>query len=52
MHFLYETDLSVMFVADLAQAMRSKGRQIVSADSVYADPMAKRISDSAVASGT
>lgn len=41
-----------MFVADLAEALCSKGWQIVSANSVYTDPVAKRIPDSAVANGT
>ncbi len=52
MMLLHETDLAALFVADLAQALRAKGWQIVPADAVYADPVAKLIPDSEVSNGT
>lgn len=52
MMLLHETDLAALFVADLAKALRAKGWQIVAADEVYADPLAKIIPDSEVTNGT
>ena len=52
MLLLHETDLAALFVADLAKALRAKGWQIVPADAVYADPVAKMIPNSDVTNGT
>ncbi len=52
MLLLHETDLSAMYIDDLATALRAKGWQIVSADSVYADPMAAMVPNSDVTNGT
>lgn len=52
MMLLHETDLAALFVADLAKALRAKGWQIVAADEVYADPLARIIPDSEVTNGT
>ena len=52
MLLLHDTDLAALFVADLAKALRAKGWQIVPADTVYADPLAKIIPDSEVTNGT
>lgn len=52
MLLLHETDLAALFVADLAKALRAKGWQIVPADAVYADPLAKLVPDSEVTNGT
>jgi peptidoglycan-N-acetylglucosamine deacetylase len=52
MMLLHETDLSAMYIDDLANALRAKGWQIVSADSVYADPMARIDPNPDVANGT
>jgi peptidoglycan-N-acetylglucosamine deacetylase len=52
MLLLHETDLAAMFVDDLAKALRAKGWEIVPADKVYADPMAKMIPNSDVTNGT
>jgi peptidoglycan-N-acetylglucosamine deacetylase len=52
MLLLHETDLAAIFVDDLAHTLRAKGWKIVSADSVYADPMAATIPDSDVTNGT
>lgn len=52
MLLLHETDLAALFVGDLARALRAKGWEIVSADSVYDDPMAAMIPNSEVTNGT
>jgi peptidoglycan-N-acetylglucosamine deacetylase len=52
MLLLHETDLAAMYVDDLAQALRSDGWEIVSADTAYADSMAKMIPDPKFADGT
>lgn len=52
MLLLHETDLAALFVADLAKALRAKGWQIVPADAVYADPLARTIPNSDVTNGT
>jgi peptidoglycan-N-acetylglucosamine deacetylase len=52
MLLLHETDLAALYVADLAQALRADGWEIVSADAVYADPMAKMMPDPDYADGT
>lgn len=38
---LHETDIAALFIADLVQALRDDGWEIVSADAAYADPVAK-----------
>jgi peptidoglycan-N-acetylglucosamine deacetylase len=52
MLLLHETDLAALFVDDLARALRAKGWQIVPADAVYADPVAKMVPNSDVTNGT
>ena len=52
MLLLHETDLATMYVADLARALRADGWEIVPADAVYADPMAKMQPDPDYADGT
>jgi peptidoglycan-N-acetylglucosamine deacetylase len=52
MLLLHETDLGAMYIDDLANALRKKGWQIVSAESVYADPMADLVPNSDVTNGT
>ncbi len=52
MLLLHETDLAALYVADLAKALRADGWEIVSADAVYADPMAKMMPDPDYADGT
>jgi peptidoglycan-N-acetylglucosamine deacetylase len=52
MLLLHETDLAALYVADLAKALRADGWEIVSADTAYADPMAKMQPEVAFADGT
>lgn len=52
MLLLHETDLAALFVGDLARALRAHGWEIVSADSVYSDPVATMIPNSDVTNGT
>jgi len=52
MILLHETDLTAMFVDDLAKALRDDGWQIVSADEAYADPIADMEPDVEFADGT
>jgi peptidoglycan-N-acetylglucosamine deacetylase len=52
MLLLHDTDLAALFVADLAKALRAKGWQIVPADAVYADRLARTIPNSDVTNGT
>lgn len=52
MLLLHETDLAALYVADLAKALRADGWTIVSADTAYADPLAKMMPDPQYANGT
>ena len=52
MLLLHETDLAALYVEDLVKALRADGWKIVSADSVYADPMADAKPVIAHANGT
>jgi peptidoglycan-N-acetylglucosamine deacetylase len=52
MMLLHETDLAAMYIDDLANALRAKGWEIVSADSVYTDPIAAMEPKTGVANGT
>lgn len=38
---LHETDIAALFIADLVAALRAKGWTIVTADTAYADPIAR-----------
>lgn len=51
MLLLHESDLAAMYVDDLAKALREDGWQIVTADTAYADPMAKMMPDTEYANG-
>jgi peptidoglycan-N-acetylglucosamine deacetylase len=52
MLLLHETDLAALYVDDLAKALRADGWEIVSADTAYADPMAKMVPNPKYADGT
>ncbi|MBX3594413.1 MAG: polysaccharide deacetylase family protein [Sphingomonas sp.] len=49
---LHETDLAALFVGDLVRALRARGWRIVTADTAYADPIAKLRPDTPAAQGT
>jgi peptidoglycan/xylan/chitin deacetylase (PgdA/CDA1 family) len=42
---LHETDLAALFIADLVEALRSDGWEIVTADEAFADPISKLFPD-------
>ncbi|NJM49884.1 MAG: polysaccharide deacetylase family protein [Sphingomonadales bacterium] len=52
MLLLHETDLAALYIDDLAAALRRDGWEIVTADSVYNDPMAQISPDPDFADGT
>jgi peptidoglycan/xylan/chitin deacetylase (PgdA/CDA1 family) len=49
---LHETDLAALFVADLVEALRADGWEIVTADEAFADPIGKLFPDVPSARGT
>jgi peptidoglycan-N-acetylglucosamine deacetylase len=52
MLLLHDTDLAAMYADDLAKALRADGWEIVSADTAYADPLAKMTPNPEFADGT
>ena len=42
---LHETDLAALFIAELVEALRSDGWEIVTADEAFADPISKLFPD-------
>jgi peptidoglycan-N-acetylglucosamine deacetylase len=52
MLLLHETDLAALYITDLAKALRDDGWEIVTADAVYNDPMAKLQPKAEFADGT
>jgi peptidoglycan-N-acetylglucosamine deacetylase len=49
---LHETDLAALFVADLVEALRADGWEIVTADQAFADPISRLFPDVPSARGT
>lgn len=49
---LHETDLAALWIADLVDALRARGWQIVTADEAFADPLREAMPDVPVAQGT
>lgn len=49
---LHETDLAALYIADLVEALRADGWEIVTADTAYADPLRTAAPDVPSANGT
>jgi peptidoglycan/xylan/chitin deacetylase (PgdA/CDA1 family) len=49
---MHETDLAALWIADVVEALRRDGWEIVTADAAYADPIARKRPDVPSAQGT